>query len=103
MRASFAADDIKCLGRPSPIVPVPVGEERVARLASSLLPPKGVFANLVEFPAVAVGTARFRMQVMARHNERQVATAAAAVASAIAEARLLLTKADEPTAGGVTS
>ena len=33
-------------------------------------------ANLVEFPAVPKGAARFRLQVMADHDEEQVAAAA---------------------------
>ncbi|WP_394793464.1 aminotransferase class I/II-fold pyridoxal phosphate-dependent enzyme [Armatimonas sp.] len=71
LREGFASSGIPCLGKPSPIVPVPVGSEKVARLTSAELPKRGLFANLVEFPAVPVGQARFRMQVQAAHTPEQ--------------------------------
>ena len=39
------------------------------------LPELGLLANLVEFPAVPKGAARFRMQVMADHTDRNIALA----------------------------
>jgi glycine C-acetyltransferase len=87
LRQAFKGHKIHCLGRPSPIVPVPVGEDRIGRVASSLLVGRGVFANLVEFPAVAVGSARFRMQVMANHTQEDAHTAAGIVSAAIEQAR----------------
>lgn len=87
LRETFAEHDVRCLGMPSAVVPVPVGSEKVARIASAILFRKGVFANLVEFPAVAVGSARFRMQVMATHTPSQVEYAAEQVVDAIREAK----------------
>jgi 7-keto-8-aminopelargonate synthetase-like enzyme len=87
LRQAFAERGIECLGSPSAIVPVPVGSEKVGRLACSLIYERGVHANLVEFPAVPVGDSRFRMQVMATHHEEQAVQAAEIVASAIAEAK----------------
>ncbi|MEM9279612.1 MAG: pyridoxal phosphate-dependent aminotransferase family protein [Pseudomonadota bacterium] len=58
---------LEVLGDPSPIVPVRVGAEGVARIASQQLNEKGAIANLVEYPAVPQGGARFRVQVMADH------------------------------------
>lgn len=55
-------------GDPSAIVPVMVGAEGLARMASRQLTQLGVVANLVEYPAVAKGAARFRLQVMAQHS-----------------------------------
>ena len=90
LRNAFAPYGITCMGDPTPIVPVPIGNEKIARLASNLLFSSGVFANLVEFPAVAVGAARFRMQVMAGHTPSHIDQGAAAVADAIGEARSVL-------------
>lgn len=63
-------------GDPSAIVSVKMGTEALARLVSRQLSHKGLVANLVEFPAVPKGAARFRLQVMANHAEEQVAAAA---------------------------
>lgn len=62
-------------GAPSPIVCVKMGNEGLARLASRRLQASGLVANLVEFPAVAKGKARFRLQVMANHTEHDIVEA----------------------------
>lgn len=89
LRGSFARRGITCIGGPSAIVPVPLGSEAVARLACATLFDRGVFVNLVEYPAVAVGSARFRMQVMAKHTESDAETAARTIVEAVEEARAL--------------
>ena len=43
---------------------------------SRRLPEVGLLANLVEFPAVGKGSARFRLQVMAKHTEQDILDAA---------------------------
>jgi 7-keto-8-aminopelargonate synthetase-like enzyme len=90
LRKGLAGHGIACLGQPSAIVPVPLGSEVLARLASALVNERGVLTNLAEFPAVAAGTARFRMQVMAEHSEQDVERAADVVADAVAEATSVL-------------
>ena len=75
------------MGEPSPIIPVLVGSEAVGRVASRLIAERGVNASLIEYPAVPVGAARFRMQVTPDHTEDQMRTTAAVVAAAIAEAK----------------
>jgi glycine C-acetyltransferase len=60
------------IGSPSAIVPVVVGDEALARMVSRRLPDLGVVANLVEYPAVAKGNARFRFQVMPNHTSENV-------------------------------
>lgn len=90
MRDEFHSLGVTTLGDPTPIVPVPIGSEKIARVASSLLFEAGVFANLVEFPAVAVGAARFRMQVMAGHTTEQLKTGAKAATLAIEQAQEML-------------
>jgi glycine C-acetyltransferase len=90
LRAEFAARDIHCLGDPSPIVLVPIDSEDVARVASAMLFERGVIVNLVEYPAVAAGSARFRMQLMADHTPEQVKEAARVVDATVQEARQLI-------------
>ena len=62
----------KSLGDPSAIVPVRVGAEGLARIASRNLVELGAIANLVEYPAVPQGGARFRVQVMADHKNEEI-------------------------------
>src|SRR3546814_19002708 len=49
-----------------------MGSEALARLVARRLPESGLLSNLVEFPAVPKGQARFRMQVMAHHTSRDI-------------------------------
>lgn len=87
IRDEFRAGDIQCLGEPTAIVPTPVGAEAVGRIASWLAFRKGVLINLAEFPVVAVGASRFRIQMMANHTEAQAREGARLVMEALAEAR----------------
>lgn len=90
LRKNLQNEGLEVLGEPSAIVPVVVGEPAVIRTASRLLPEKHVFANMVEFPAVPLTRARFRMQVMATHSDDDVKFAAKGVAEAIREARAIV-------------
>jgi glycine C-acetyltransferase len=74
-------------GEPSAIVCVKMGSEGLARLVSRRLPEAGLIANLVEFPAVPKGQARFRMQVMAGHTEENIRHAVAALRAAYGAGR----------------
>lgn len=74
MRREMAKVGLEALGDPSAIVPVRVGAEGLARLASRELASLGAIANLVEYPAVPQGGARFRVQVMADHTQDDVDT-----------------------------
>ncbi|MFP2908035.1 aminotransferase class I/II-fold pyridoxal phosphate-dependent enzyme [Pyxidicoccus sp. 3LFB2] len=96
MRGAFAERGIDCLGEPSNVVPVPVGDAKVARLAAKLVFERGVFANLVEYPAVRLRETRFRMQVMSSHTPEQARRAAEVVSDAIEEARRLVTSQARP-------
>ena len=62
-----------------------MGYEGLARLVSRHLP-LGLVANLVEFPAVPKGAARFRLQVMANHTEQNIADAVQILKTARVEA-----------------
>lgn len=68
MRAEMGKVGLETLGDPSAIVPVRVGAEGLARIASRDLSNLGAIANLVEYPAVPQGGARFRVQVMSDHS-----------------------------------
>jgi glycine C-acetyltransferase len=68
---------LEVYGDPSAIVAVKMGTEATARLVSRALTHLGLIANLVEFPAVPKGAARFRLQVMAKHTPRQIDLAVA--------------------------
>jgi len=75
LRDDFAAKAIECLGAPSNVVPVTVGDERLAKWTSHFLEMNGLIANLVEYPAVPRNRARFRFQVMASHTKDQIESA----------------------------
>jgi 7-keto-8-aminopelargonate synthetase-like enzyme len=83
MRDAITATGLHVIGDPSAIVPVLVGEEALARMASRRLPEMEVIANLVEYPAVARGNARFRLQMMPNHSAENVQTLAARLRAAV--------------------
>lgn len=68
LRRTLSENGFEYYGDPSAIVAVKMGSEGLARLVSRRIPELGLLANLVEYPAVAKGAARFRMQVMAGHQ-----------------------------------
>ena len=81
-------------GDPSAIVAVKMGSEGLARLVSRELPELGLLANLVEYPAVGKGAARFRMQVMAKHTRQNVTDAVQRIVAAKATAEIALATMD---------
>lgn len=85
LRTAMQTQGLTVAGAPSPIVPVFTGskanDEAVARLTSSYLIRNGLHANLVEFPAVPRGKARFRFQVMATHDQSDIQRAAEIMAA----------------------
>jgi glycine C-acetyltransferase len=83
LRDALTAADLKYVGNPSPIVPVLVGDEALARLVSRRLPALEVIANLVEYPAVAKGSARLRLQMMPTHSRENVGALATRLRTAI--------------------
>ena len=72
LRSQLRAVGLDVYGEPSAIVAVKMGSEGLARLVSRRLPDLGLIANLVEYPAVAKGAARFRMQIMAKHTDQNI-------------------------------
>ena len=72
LRQTLTENGFDYYGDPSAIVAVKVGSEALARLVSRRIPELGLLSNLVEYPAVAKGAARFRMQVMAGHQPENI-------------------------------
>jgi len=87
LRRHLAALELEVYGDPSAIVCVKTGDEALARMTSRELPALGLISNLVEFPAVAKGEARFRLQVMAHHTDAQLRAAAQRMRTAMDIAR----------------
>lgn len=75
LRSQLTDQGLQVYGDPSAIVAVRMGSEALARVVSKQIAETGLLANLVEFPAVAKGQARFRLQVMAGHTERNISDA----------------------------
>lgn len=71
LRRSLEEEGLVCLGNPSPIVPVMIGTEAEARLCHRGLMERNIAAMIIEYPVVALGQTRFRLQVMASHTEEQ--------------------------------
>jgi 7-keto-8-aminopelargonate synthetase-like enzyme len=88
MRAQMIKVGLETLGDPSAIVPVRVGAEGLARIASRELASLGAIANLVEYPAVPQGGARFRVQVMSDHKCEEIDTLVSLMLSAMRTADL---------------
>ena len=66
----------------TPITPVMLGDERLARdFSSALLDERDVFAQAIAFPTVATGKARIRVMISAAHSEADLEAGAAAFAS----------------------
>ena len=90
LRARIRARGMDFYGDPSAIVAVKTGDEALARMTARALPEMGLISNLVEFPAVGKGLARFRLQVMAGHTDEEITAAADRLhpAMTVAQARL---------------
>ncbi len=88
LHSALKAKGMDYYGDPSAIVAVKMGTESLARLASRRLPELGLLSNLVEYPAVSKGAARFRMQVMAKHTKQNIADAATRLNAAFNLARI---------------
>ena len=89
LRQALQDTGFEVIGEPSAIVPVMMRDEGLARLVASRLPRLGAVANLVEYPAVAKGAARFRLQVMAKHTRQNIEDIAARLRGAYDEAQAL--------------
>jgi 7-keto-8-aminopelargonate synthetase-like enzyme len=86
----FQSNGFKTNGIPSPIVPVFIGAEDLARLISREITKKGLLANLAEFPAVPRGQSIFRFQLMSTHQSEQIDKAVRILKSTKSEAEISL-------------
>ncbi|MGN0832926.1 MAG: 6-carboxyhexanoate--CoA ligase [Kiritimatiellia bacterium] len=66
----------------SAIVPIPVGDERLAMAVAAEVEASGFLIPAIRYPTVARGAARLRATVMCAHSESVLAAAAAAIADA---------------------
>jgi glycine C-acetyltransferase len=96
LRNGLQEAGLEVYGDPSAIVGVKMGTEASARLVSRQLVDLGLVANMVEYPAVPRGAARFRLQVMANHTAPQIQTAVACMKAGVQAAALELEKILQP-------
>lgn len=96
LRAQIRARGMDVYGDPSAIVAVKTGDEALARMTSRALPELGLISNLVEYPAVGKGQARFRLQVMAGHTAQEITAAADRMEAAMKEGQQALETVIEP-------
>ncbi len=89
LRDGLVARQLEVMGAPSPIVPVMIGRDDIARTATKLAAEAGVLVNLVEYPAISRHSARFRLQVMSAHEPAACELAAGRIAESILRAREL--------------
>lgn len=87
LRESLHLAGFEVIGEPSAIVPAMMRSESLARLVARRLPSLGVLANMVEFPAVAKNSSRFRLQVMAKHSKQNIDQAVSRLRMAYDEAQ----------------
>ncbi|WP_224250065.1 aminotransferase class I/II-fold pyridoxal phosphate-dependent enzyme [Hyalangium gracile] len=93
LRDELTKRGLTCMGSPSPIVPLLIGNEKLARTVNRLLFDRGVLAFMVEFPVTPIGASRFRLQVQAAHKPEEAREAARIIDKAIADARAHLSSA----------
>ncbi|WP_434390627.1 aminotransferase class I/II-fold pyridoxal phosphate-dependent enzyme [Melittangium boletus] len=93
LRDELSRRGLTCMGSPSPIVPLLIGNEKLARIANRRLFDRGVLAFMVEFPVTPTGSSRFRLQVQAAHEPQDALEAARIIDESIAEARAYLSSA----------
>jgi 7-keto-8-aminopelargonate synthetase and related enzymes len=62
----------------TPVIPVMVGDEPLAREMSEMLYNEGIFAQAIVYPTVAKGKARLRVMISAAHTKEDLDKAVAA-------------------------
>ena len=80
-RAGLAAAGFKLLPGEHPIIPVMLGEARLAQEMAARLMDEGVYVTGFSFPVVPKGQARIRTQMCAGHSDAQVDEAVLAFAA----------------------
>jgi glycine C-acetyltransferase len=86
LRDELTSRGLECLGEPSSLVPVYLGDDAVARVTSAICFERRLLCNLIEYPAVAVGMCRVRLQMQSRHTVEHARTAARILHECLTEA-----------------
>lgn len=86
MRSEFEGKGRSCLGIATPVIPLMIGRESVARVVHGLLRERYIAAMISEFPVVPIQEARFHLQVMATHIPGEIITAVGIICEALEEA-----------------
>ena len=86
LREDLTGRGLECLGEPSALLPVYLGDDAVARVTSALCFERRLLCNLIEYPAVAVGMSRVRLQMQSRHTVDHAHTAARILHECLTEA-----------------
>lgn len=86
LRQALTEARLDVSGDPCAIVPVNIGAEGQARMAARHMADLGAVVNLVEYPAVPKGNARFRLQVMAKHSKDDIAQLVGLMSQAVKKA-----------------
>ncbi|KAF1681218.1 MULTISPECIES: glycine C-acetyltransferase [Bacillus] len=73
----------------TPILPVLIGDEGVAKQFSDQLLSRGIFAQSIVFPTVAKGKARIRMMMTAEHTKEELDQALDVIEKTAKELKLL--------------
>lgn len=81
-RAGMAAAGFKLLPGEHPIIPVMLGEAKLAQDMAAKLYEKGIYVTGFFFPVVPKGQARIRTQMSAAHSPQDIDTAIAAFTAA---------------------
>jgi glycine C-acetyltransferase len=77
-RSSMEAAGFTCSGADHPIVPVMLGDAKVANEMANRLLNEGIYVIGFSFPVVPKGFARIRVQISAAHSKEQLDTAISA-------------------------
>jgi 7-keto-8-aminopelargonate synthetase-like enzyme len=93
LRQELSSEGFDVSGSTTQIVPIGVGEAKLAMRVTEAALEQGVFAQAIRPPAVAEGSSRLRLSVMASHTKPELRGAARVLARAAARAGL------HPTAG----
>jgi glycine C-acetyltransferase/8-amino-7-oxononanoate synthase len=80
LRAALAGEGFAVPEGEMHIVPLVIGDERMATRLSQAAIERGVFVQAIRPPSVPAGTARLRLTVMASHTARELRAAARALA-----------------------
>jgi glycine C-acetyltransferase len=79
-RAAMSAAGFSLAGKDHPIIPVMLGDARVATEMAARLLDEGVYVIGFSYPVVPIGAARIRTQMSAAHTDEDVDEAVAAFA-----------------------